>query len=617
MLKKSYYINLLEKHKQNSKHTWEIVREITGSKKSKTNSLPNALKINDEIIYDQRLLADKMNTYFISVGKNLSKIIRLEPKTNITFDFPLVSCLDSFKLSFDEFDKAFQMLKSNKAIGHDDISGNVVINSYETIKDVLYKVFKCSIDQGIFPDQLKIAKVTPIFKGGELLNVGNYRPISVLSVFSKILERILYNKIFQHLSTNNILYKNQYGFKKNNSTEHAILHITQCITDSFEKSKFTLGIFVDLSKAFDTIDHKILFKKLKHYGIKGNFLKLIKSYLSNRKQFVHFDQSSRSKLLEITCGVPQGSVLGPLLFLIYINDLYEASNLMTIMFADDTNFFLSHSNITTLFSCMDIELNKVSQWFKSNKLSLNIEKTKWSLFHSNSKKRLIPIELPLLFIDGVLIERVTCTKFLGVLIDENLTWKKHIGNISCKISKSIGILYKARNMLNKHILTQLYHSFIHCHLNYANAAWGSVNKSKLEPLHRQQKHAIRLINFKDRFAHTKLLFIEMNILNIFQLNVFNVLCFMFKCKNRTAPVSFHNLYSSKEKNKYNLRNDNSILQPVFKTNLGKFCISFRGAFLWNNIVLKHFDFSQNWNFFAFKRKLKNIILSTENILVYF
>ncbi|XP_065650651.1 uncharacterized protein LOC136078775 [Hydra vulgaris] len=368
--------------------TTELLREITGSKKSKTDSLPNAIKIDDEIFYDPRVIADKMNTFFISVGKNLAKNIQTETKTINNFNFPLVSCQDSFELSFVEFDKAFKMLKSNKTMGHDGISGNVVINSYETIKNVLCKVFKCSTDQGIFPDQLKIAKVTPIFKGGELLN-------------------------------------------KNNSTEHAKLKITQYITDSFEKSKLTLGIFVDLSKAFDMIDHKILFKKLKYYGITGNFLKLIKSYLYNRKQFVYFDQSSRSQLLEITCGVPQGSVPGPLLFLIYINDLYEASNLMTFMFADDTKKCLSHSDITTLFTCIDNELMKVSQWFKSNKLFLNIEKTKWSLFHCNSKKRLLPIELPPLLIDGVLIKRATCTNFLGVSIDENLTGKKHIENITC------------------------------------------------------------------------------------------------------------------------------------------------------------------------------------------
>ena len=178
-------------------------------------------------------------------------------------------------------------------------------------------------------------------------------------------------------------------------------------------------------------------------------------------------------------------------------------------------------------------------------------------------------------------------------------------------------MYKARNALNKHSLTQLYFSFIHCHLNYANIAWGNTNKSKLLPLYRQQKHVARLINFKDRFAHAKPLLFEMKILNIYQLNIFNILCFMYKCKTNASPVSFHNLYTLKDKNKYNLRNDNLIRQPFSQTNFGKSCISFRGAFLWNKIVLKNFNFSNEWNYLSFKKKLKEIILSLEDIFLYF
>ncbi|MBY0581189.1 MAG: hypothetical protein K2P53_05870 [Rickettsiales bacterium] len=323
------------------------------------------------------------------------------------------------------------------------------------------------------------------------------------------------------------------------------------------------------------------------------------------------------KLLNITCGVPQGSILGPLLFLVYINDLPKASNLMTVMFADDTNLFLSHNNITTLFQNMNIELEKICEWFKMNKLSLNVDKTKWSLFHPISKKKLLPSVMPLLLIDKVQIKRETNTNFLGIYLDENLGWKYHIDFLYNKIAKSIGAMYKARNVLNKQCLTQLYFSFIHCHLNYANIAWCSANKSKLEPLYRQQKHVARLINFKDRFTHARPLLLEMKIFNIYQLNVFNTLCFMYKCKINSAPVSFHNLYTLKDKNKYNLRNENSIRQPFYQTNFGKSNIAFRGASLWNKIVLKHFDFSVEWSYLSFKNKLKEIILSLDNIFLYF
>jgi hypothetical protein len=197
------------------------------------------------------------------------------------------------------------------------------------------------------------------------------------------------------------------------------------IKNSFEKGEFTLGVFIDLSKAFDTVDHEILLKKIESYGINERMLKLLKNYLLQRNQYIYYDNTSMD-LLQVICGVPQGSILGPLLFLIYVNDLYKVSStLKEVMFADDTNLFISNKNIETLFTDMNIELAKITIWFKANKLSLNVKKTKWILFHSASKRRFVPSLLPQLQIDNCVIERETVTKFLGVLIDENLNWKKH------------------------------------------------------------------------------------------------------------------------------------------------------------------------------------------------
>ena len=241
--------------------------------------------------------------------------------------------------SFDEFEVAFKSLKQNKAAGFDELSSNISILAYDSLKNILFHIFKVSIKQGIFPDKLKIPKLTPIFKSGAKDNVSNYRPISILLVFWKVLERIMYNRVYNHLNSKGLLYEKQFGFQRNNSTEHAIVQLTRDITSSFEKGEYTLGVFIDLSKAFSTVDHQILIKKLQYYGIDGTALEWFKSYLSNRKQYISTEEISES-CLDIICGVPQGSILGPLLLLIYVKDLFKASNrLMEVMFADDKNLF--------------------------------------------------------------------------------------------------------------------------------------------------------------------------------------------------------------------------------------------------------------------------------------
>ena len=249
-------------------------------------------------------------------------------------------------------------------------------------------MFNLSIEKGFFPDDLKTARISPIYKGEDSSDVSNYRPTSVLPCFSKILERIMYNRLYKYLIENNILYSKQFGFQNGHSTDHAVVQLVDQIIESFENNKYTLGVFIDLSKAFDTVDHSILLKKLELYGITDRNHGWLKSYLSNRRQFVQINEKEKTSLETISCGVPQGSILGPLLFLLYVNDLKNASNILDpIMFADDTNLFFTHKDIRYLFQIVNQELENINQWFISNKLSLNIKKKKYPFSTNPVKKK--------------------------------------------------------------------------------------------------------------------------------------------------------------------------------------------------------------------------------------
>ena len=285
-----------------------------------------------------------------------------------------------------------------------------------------------SFEKSIFPDDLKIAEVTPVLKAGNNKELSNYRPISVLPCFSKILERVMYNRLYNNTySIQTFSVKIPFGFQERYSTDHAILQLVDQLHNNFEQNNFTLGVSIDLSIAFNTVYHNIVLKKLEINGIAGKNLKWIKNYLNNRKQYIQIYNEEKTNLLLAKYGVPQGSILGPLLFLIYNNDLQFVSDVLDpIMFADDTNLFYSHKDINALFLKVNNERHKINQWFISNKPSLNIKKTKYSFFHKRSKQDDIPFILPKLKINNYEIKRAESIEFLGALLDENLTWKPHI-----------------------------------------------------------------------------------------------------------------------------------------------------------------------------------------------
>ena len=377
------------------------------------------------------------------------------------------------------------------------------------------------------------------YKANERYLFENYRPISVLTCFSKLLEKITHKRLISYIEKHNILSKHQYGFRKNRSTEHAIIELTDKISKAIDDGKYTIGIFLDLSKAFDTVNHDILLKKLEHYGIRGNCLKWFESYLHERMQIVKFGHHKSNKLI-ISTGVPQGSILGPLLFLLYINDIENCSKIISfVMYADDTNAFHSDKCLKSLTHVMQEEMNEVIKWLNVNKLSINTTKTKYIIFKSRNKKCDIEIDIKL---NDNIIQQASHIKFLGVILDRELTWKNHINSVVKHIIKSTALIAKLRHYTNKNTLKLIYYLLVYPYLTYGNLVWGNTYPTRLQKILNIQKKIIRLISFKSYLEHTEPLFQNLKILNIFKINDYLSCLFMYRFKHLQNLPEFFNGY---------------------------------------------------------------------------
>ena len=307
----------------------------------------------------------------------------------------------------------------------------------------------------------------------------------------------MYRRLYRFLELHDVLFSLQFGFQENHSIDHALVSLTETVKNTLDNKRFGCGIFIDLQKAFDTVNHKILLSKLEHYGVRGCALEWFGSYLSDRKQYVSVN-GSNSNLLSVTCGVPQGSVLGPLLFLIYINDLPNASKKLNFyLFADDTNIYYESSNLSNLIKIVNRELKSVKKWLDANKLSLNIDKTNYIIFHSSSAT--VPSDA-VVKIRKKYIKRVKFVKFLGLLLDEHLSWKYHLSELSKKLARTCGIFFIIRNLLPLDVSLCLYNALFLSFLQYGLVVWGGTYASYIEPIFKLQKKAVRAISFQPRLS---------------------------------------------------------------------------------------------------------------------
>ena len=602
---KTYYTAEFLKCHNDLKTTWKLIRSALQLENNTTTRI-SAIKIDGTRIEDPGIIANKFNEYFINLPRDLANKV---PPTSKSFQEYLpqteLTSMGIIPTSPEELLGIGMNLKKSHAKGLDDIDPYIGLRHLHLIARPLAEIINSSLLHGIVPELLKIAKVVPILKKGNKELIVNYRPISILPFYAKFLEKIMYDRLSCFIRKKNIIHPSQHGFQAGHSTFMALLEMEEMVSKAIDSNEYSIGVFLDLAKAFDTVNHRILLKKLSHYGIRGTQLNWFKSYLEGRTQCVVCN-GFISDIGYITSGVPQGSNLGPLLFLIYINDLASVSlDLYFILFADDTNLVYSNASPEALMEIVNQDLTKINNWFNANKLTLNTDKTNFIIFKSHRKIKPVSWEL---LLNGSPIEQVDSTKFLGVIIDQHLTWKAHIDHIALKIAKNIGILKRIAYLIPEDIKKSLYYTLIYPYLSYCNFIWASNYPSRLHKLIILQNKAIKIVAGVEARASTYPIFTTLKLLNINQIRSHQIADLFHRFENGVLPMSFANYFSkTSDTHNYNTRGASCYRPIKTRTNLRSFSIKSTGPQVWNSIP-PHIQKEKNRH--HFKQLMKEYLLIT-------
>jgi hypothetical protein len=562
---KNHFNKLVEDNK-NSQQIWKAINELTNKHKQTQQAIqisPHTLNTHFSTVADRVIQTDK------------SKINNLEKLRDFCDWKSGSSSLQIAHMHVAGVYKSLNQLKQNNTRGLDGIDNKILKLSAPYIAETLTYIYNLCIDKCTFPSLFKQAKVIPLYKSGDMNDPSNYRPISILSSLSKPLERHINSQLQTHLLKHNLLHSNQSGFRPNHSCHTALTTMVEQWLENINNNRFTGALFVDFSKAFDVIDHDLLIRKLEYYKLSIDCIKLIRSFLCNRQQSVCINRVT-SDPLPVDFGVPQGSVLGPLLFSVYINDLPLHISQECEMFADDTTIHTNETDISKVAFSLQKSANELQSWTEYNHMALNPSKTEVMLLTTRQKRQNLTSLLPTVTVCNQPLKEIQHHKILGVTIDNNLSWSEHIKILSKNVAKKAFQLSRIKHFLNPQSRKLFYTGHIQSAIDYASTLWDSASGNTMKPLISAHRRAIKSVVLKPKIKQTD--FVSIGILPLTDRLKFNKGVFMRKILAGKTSTKLSELFTVNTS-----RGAVKLNTPIPRLDLYKSSLVYSGTLFWNNL----------------------------------